>query len=232
MAGLSIKAWRFKAATAVRLLKDSWPMFFSMVMTVIYLRIDQVMLGDMAGSVELGFYSVAVRLTEIWMFIPIAVCSSVYPAVVEAATISEELFYSHLQKLYNLMALIAYLIAVPVMFASGWLIEILYGAAYSKAGSLLAILIWSLLFTNLGGAREVFLLSKNWTRTYLGCMMAGGVVNIGLNYLLIPVYGAMGAVIATCFSYWLAVHGICFIIKPLRKTGWMMTRAIIYPKAW
>jgi len=232
MTGLRLKAWRFKGTTAVNLLKDSWPLMLAMIMTVIYLRIGQIMLGDMAGNAELGFYSVAVRLSEIWLFIPTAVCSSVYPAVVEARTISEELFYEQLQKLYRIMALVSYLIAIPVMFTAQWLVELLYGPAYGKAGPLLAVLIWSVLFTNLGEARSVFMLSKNWTRTYLACMMVGGLVNIGLNYLLIPSYGAMGAVIATCFSYWLAVHGVCFLFKPLHKTGWMMTKAIIYPKVW
>jgi len=231
-AGFHLKDWGFKTTTAVNLLKDSWPLMLAMIMNVIYMRIDQIMLGDMAGSVELGFYSVAVRLSEVWMFIAVSVCASVYPAVVEAGTISEELFYDQLQKLYRIIALVSYTIAIPVMFASNWLIKVLYGAAYFKAGPLLAVLIWSVLFTNLGEARSVFLLSKNWTRIYLGCMVVGGLVNIGLNYLLIPMYGAMGAVIATCFSYWLAVHGICFIFKPLRKTGWMMTKAIIYPKVW
>lgn len=230
--GRPLTAWRFKGATAVKLLKDSWPLMMAMIMTVIYLRIGQIMLGDMAGNAELGFYSVAVRLSEIWLFIPTAVCSSVYPAVVEARTISEELFYEQLQKLYRIMALVSYIIAIPVMFASPWLVKILYGPAYAKAGPLLAVLIWSVMFTNLGEARSVFMLSKNWTRTYLACMTVGGLVNIGLNYLLIPLYGAMGAVFATCFSYWLAVHGVCFLFKPLHKTGWMMTKAILYPKVW
>jgi O-antigen/teichoic acid export membrane protein len=230
--GHRLKAWRFNRATAGTLLKDSWPLMFSMVMTMIYLRIDQVMLGDMAGSGELGVYSVAVRLTEIWVFIPTAICSSVLPAIVEAETVSAELFYEQLQKLYKLMALVAYVVAIPVMFLSGWLVETLFGSAYAKAGPLLAVLIWTGLFTNLGTARTVFMISKNWTRVYFICMILGGIVNILLNYLLIPVYGAKGAVIATCLSYWFAVHGTCFLIRPLRETGWMLTKAIVYPKVW
>jgi O-antigen/teichoic acid export membrane protein len=57
-------------------------------------------------------------------------------------------------------------------------------------------------------------------------------LNILLNVLLIPAHGAMGAVIATLISYWFAVHGSCFLFKSLRPTGWMMIKAMIYPKIW
>jgi O-antigen/teichoic acid export membrane protein len=61
----------------------------------------------------------------------------------------------------------------------------------------------------------------------LGC-----IINVALNYLLIPLYGGMGAVVASCVAYWFAAHGACFIYKPLYKTGYMLTRAILYPKVW
>jgi O-antigen/teichoic acid export membrane protein len=63
-------------------------------------------------------------------------------------------------------------------------------------------------------------------------MVCGGVLNIILNYYLIPLYGAMGAVIATIGSSWFSVHGVCFIISPLNKTGKMMTKALFYPKCF
>ena len=230
--GFAIKAWRFSRTMAGSLLRDSWPLLFSALLTMVYLRIDQVMLGDMVGSEELGNYSVAVRISEAWRFIPMVICSSVFPAVVEAETISEELFYAHLQKLYNLMALLAYGVALPVALFSDVIIQTLFSSAYTEAGSLLAILVWSGVFTSLGAARNLFIVSKNRTRVNLVSIGLGSAMNILLNLLLIPKYGTMGAVVATFVSYWFAIHGTCFLFKPLRKTGWMLTKAIIYPKIW
>ena len=199
---------------------------------MVYLKIDQVMLGSMAGNEELGFYSAAVRLTEAWYFIPLAICSSVFPAIVAARATNEELFYERMQKLYNLMALISYGIAIPVMFFSNRIVDLLFHSAYAKTGPLLAVLIWTGLFTSLGAARNVFMVSQNWLRINLVTTLLGCLMNIALNYFLIPVYGAMGAIIASLISYWFAVHGTCFIFKPLRNTGWMLTKAMIYPKIW
>lgn len=230
--GYSVRAWRFSRTMARSLLGDSWPLVLSALLTMAYLRIDQVMLGNMAGNEELGNYSVAVQIAEVWSFIPMVICSSFFPAFVKAESTSDELFYGHMQKLYGLMALLAYAAAVPVAFFSDTIIKLLFSSTYAKAGPLLAILVWAGVFTSLGAARNNLIVAKNWTRINLASIALGSAMNILLNLILIPKYGAMGAVVATFFSYWFAVHGTCFIFKPLRDTGWMMTRAMFYPKFW
>ncbi|MBW2467118.1 MAG: flippase [Deltaproteobacteria bacterium] len=230
--GFPIRAWRFSRSVAKSLLQDSWPLFLSTLLTMIYLRIDQIMIGNMIGSRELGNYSVAVRISEVWYFIPIVINSSVFPAVVRAEATSEELYYAHLQRLYNLMAFMSYTVAVPVAFFAKDIIQLLFSSAYADAGPLLAILIWTGLFTSLGAARNVFIVSKNWTKVHLISIALGCGLNIFLNIILIPEYGAMGAVAATFISYWFAVHGTCFFFTSLRETGLMMTKAMLYPKFW
>jgi O-antigen/teichoic acid export membrane protein len=156
----------------------------------------------------------------------------VFPVIVKAELASEELFQAHMQKLYGMMALIAYAIALPVALFSDEIVRLLFSSAYDDAGPLAAILVWAGVFTGLGAARNVLIVAKNWTRVNLITIALGGALNILLNLFLIPRYGAMGAVVATFISYWFAVHGTCFLFKPLRKTGWMMTKAMLYPKIW
>jgi O-antigen/teichoic acid export membrane protein len=214
------------------MLKDNWPLILSGVAIMIYMRIDQVMIGEMAGDKEVGIYSVAVQLVEVWYFLPGIIVSSVFPSIVEAKSMGDIVFYERLQKLYNFLALMAYVVAIPVTFLAGWVVKILFGVPYAKAGPMLSLLIWSVLFTNLGVARSTFLTAMNWTRIYLMTVSLGCIINVGLNYLLIPRYGGMGAVIASCIAYWFAAHGSCFLYKPLNKTGLMLTKAILFPKFW
>jgi O-antigen/teichoic acid export membrane protein len=230
--GFRLCAWRGRLRRAGALLRDSWPLMLSGMVILVYLRIDQVMLGEMAGQEEVGIYSVAVRLAEIWYFIPMAVFWSVYPSIVEVRAVSEELFYGRLQQLYNLMALLAYVVAVPVTLAAQWLVPTLFGDAYARAGLMLAVLVWANLFYNLDVARSAFLTVMSWTRFFLVTSSLGCVLNIVLNWWLIPLYGGMGAVIASLAAYWFAAHGSCFLFRPLFKTGTMLTRAIICPKIW
>ena len=232
VSGRFLKAWRATLGLAKELLRDSWPLIFSGIVSMIYLRIDQVMLGQMVSNEEVGIYSAAVRLAEVWYFIPMAIYSSVLPSIVEAKAVSDELFYGRLQKFYNMMAFIGYAVALPVTFLAGWIVELLFGAAYARAGSMLAVLIWAGLFVNLGVARSSFLMSMNWTRVHLMTVFLGSIINVALNFLLIPRYGGMGAVIASCVAYWVAAHGSCYLYKPLLRTGNMLTKAIFYPKIW
>jgi len=230
--GKQLRAWRARLKMAKMLLRDSWPLIFSGIVSMVYLRIDQVMLGQMVGNEEVGVYSAAVRLAEVWYFVPMIVYSSVLPGIVEVKAVSDELFYAHLQKIYNLMALMAYAIAIPMTFLSGWIVGTLFGIAYVKAGPMLSVLIWAGVFVNLGVARSLFLMSMNWTKVHLMTVFLGCLINVALNFLLIPRYGGMGAVIASCVAYWFAAHGACFCYRPLFKTGYMITRAMIYPRIW
>ena len=97
---------------------------------------------------------------------------------------------------------------------------------------MLALLIWANVFASLEIARNAFLASMNWTRLLFIAVLLGGVINIILNYLLIPDLGGYGAVIATLVAYWFAAHGSCFLFKPLVPTGSMLTKAMFYPKIW
>jgi O-antigen/teichoic acid export membrane protein len=230
--GLTLQAWSFSRRMVRSLLRDSWPLILSALLTMVYLRIDQVMLGSMVGSAELGNYSVAVQLSEVWVFIPMVIISAVFPAFVAVEKDNEELFYAHLQRLYRMMALYGYMVAIPVTFFAREIVDFLFSSAYADAGALAAVLVWAMVFTSLGAARNVLVITKNWTRVNLVSVALGGLLNILLNLLLIPAHGAMGAVVATLISYWFAVHGTCFLFKSLRPTGWMMTRAMLYPKVW
>jgi O-antigen/teichoic acid export membrane protein len=227
--GRSVASWKATAAAARRLLRDGWPLGLASAMLTIYMRIDQVMLGQMVGDREVGIYSAAVRLVEVWYFIPTAIVVSTFPSIVEARAQGEELFLGRLERLYRFLALVAYAVALPTTFLAGWVVVTLFGEPYRAAGPMLAVFIWSGVFTSLGVARGAFLTAMNWTKPYLFTVALGCVANVVLNFILIPRYGGMGAVIASCVAYWLAAHGSCFLYPPLIPTGRMLTRAMLRP---
>ena len=64
---------------AKRLLSESWPLILSGVALMLYMRIDQIMIGNMINDSAVGVYSVAVKMAEVWYFVPAAVVSSLFP---------------------------------------------------------------------------------------------------------------------------------------------------------
>ncbi|MRR33747.1 flippase [bacterium] len=232
MNGRTLWQWKVSMREARRLAGESLPMVVSGIIFMVYLRIDQVMLGQMAGDREVGIYAAAVRVAEIWYFIPTAIVSSVFPDIVRSREVSDEVFYGKLQRLYNLLAFLGYAVAIPVTFLASWVIELLFGSAYAAAGPMLAVLVWAGLFANLGVARNAFLLATNKPRVLLFAVSVGAVSNVLLNLILIPRYGGMGAAFASCVSYWFAAHGACYLHRYLFRAAGMLTRALVYPKFW
>lgn len=227
VSGQYLKAWRGSLILAKSLLKDSWPLILSGLTIMVYMRIDQIMLGEMIGAEAVGIYSVAVRLSEIWYFIPIAIVSSVFPAIVEAKGISEKLYYERLQKLFNLMSVLAYAIAIPITFLSGWLVISLFGEHYVEAGSVLAIHIWTGLFVFLGVARGAWTTTEGLMKFSFATTAIGAVINVILNYILINNYGVNGAAISTVIAQFIASYGANVFYSKTRVIFINQTKAIL-----
>lgn len=224
--------WRPSLARARRLLADSWPLILGGILVNMYLRIDQVMIGQLRGDAELGVYSGAVRLAEIYPLVPGAIIAATLPAIVAAREGDPALYAGRLRRLYALVVAIGYTCALALTLAARPLVELLLGPGYADAVPQLAVLAWAGVFVGLGLARSSFLTSENYTRLHLATVAAGCAANVGLNWLLIPPLGGLGAAVASLVAYWLAVHGACFLFPALRPTGRELTRALLYPKFW
>ena len=224
-----IGRWQFDRAIALNLLQNSWPLILSGVMVTIYMSIDQVMLGNMSNSLEVGNYAAAVKFSEVWYFIPTVVCSSVFPAVVQAKQQSQADYYTKLQQLYDFLVFLSLGIAIAVSLGAQSLLTSLLGAEYSSAGAILTLHIWSGIFIFLGVARGNWLVIENKTRLSLITQLMGAITNIGLNLWLIREYGAIGAAIATLVSYAVSSYLSCLIFPDMRRTGWMLTKALLIP---
>ncbi len=198
--------WKWRWQTARVLLKDSWPLILSGVVISIYMKIDQVMIKEMLGAEQVGHYAAAVRLSEAWYFVPMAITSSVFPAIINAKKQSEELYYQRLQKLYDLMVWLAVAIALPTTFLASWVIRVLYGDVFLPAAGVLSIHIWAGVFVFLGVASGKWLLTENLQVFSTINTTIGAIVNIALNYILIKNMGINGAAISTLISYFIAAY--------------------------
>ena len=221
-------AWKFNKSTAFSLLKDSWPLILSGIVISIYMKIDQVMIKEMMNAEAVGQYAAAVRLSEAWYFIPMVIASSLFPAIINAKKQSEELYYARLQKLYSLMVWLAIAIALPMTFLSDWVVHFLYGEQYNQAGSVLMIHIWAGVFVFLGVASGKWLLSENLQIFSTVNTSIGAIVNIWLNYILIPKIGVSGAAWATLISYFVAAYLCLLFFKKTRINFANLSKSLFF----
>jgi len=198
--GGNILEWRTSRQVSIDLLKQGWPLILSGMAIMIYMRIDTVMLKVMQGDAAAGLYAAATRISEVWYFVPAAIVSSVSPAIMRSK-VNPSLYYNRLRSLFSLMILTSVSIGSCIALASHWIVNHLYSNTYAAAAPILAIHIWASVFVFLGVAQSPFDLSENLLRLSLYRTVAGAVVNVVLNCLLIPRYSALGAAIATVLSY-------------------------------
>lgn len=212
---------------ATTLLKDSWPLILSGIAVTVYMRIDQIMIGQMIGDEAVGIYSVAVRLSEVWYFIPMAIVASVFPSIIEAKKRNDEQYQLRLQKLCTMLTWLAIAVALPVTFVAEFFVTLLYGKNYLEAANVLVIHIWSAIFVFLGIASGVFFTIENQVRKLLYRTTFGAISNIVLNLILIDRYGINGVATATLLSQFAANYLYDIFDKTNRQLLVIKTKAFL-----
>jgi len=218
---------RMSLEWAKSLLRDSAPLIFAGLMLMVYTRIDQVMLGQMLGDRSVGVYSAAVKIAEFWYVFPGLVLQSIFPRIIEAKKKGDVHYYDTLQKVFDSMAVISYLFVLPLCLFAKPIIVLLYGSAYADAGTVLAVYVLSGIFVMIGHAREYWITVENITRFSLYSTMLGAVVNIALNFLLIPRYGGVGAAYATLVALAVGSYGVNALSRKTLPVFRMQTKSIL-----
>jgi len=198
--GPGLRKLQVTITRAKGLLKDSWPLLLSGIAVVIYMKIDQIMLGQMVGDEAVGIYSAAVRISEVWYFIPMVIVASVFPDILNVKERSETVYQKKIQQLYDLLLWLAIIIALIITLTSSHLVNILFGSDYLPSSDVLAIHTWAGLFVALGVAKGKWALAENQHIYSILYQAIGLILNIVFNYYLIPILSASGAAIATLFT--------------------------------
>jgi O-antigen/teichoic acid export membrane protein len=225
--GNHFSEWEFKAPVAVYLFKNAWPLAFSAILVTIYMKIDQAMIAGYLEIGQLGIYSTVANISESFYFLPVAIVTSVFPAIVYARKTDPERYFKRLQNMYDLMVGVSVLIAVFMTFASPYI----YRIAFSKhpewwAGApVLAVHVWAGIFVFLGSASGQYLIAEGYFKLSMLRTGVGAIVNIVLNIFWIPAYGIIGAAYATLVAYAVATFFILFIPKT-RAQGVQMLKSL------
>lgn len=197
----SEEKWLFDYYEAKRLLSLSWPLILSGVAFMLYMRIDQIMIGNMIGDSAVGIYSVAVKMVEVWYFFPVAIVSSLFPKIIKLREVNVLEYNKRLQFLYDILVVLSVSIALIVTFLSDYIIGFFYTHQYTEASILIKIYAWVSVFYFLSSASGRWYINEGLQKYALNRNLIGLVMGVVLNFLLIPKYGSLGSVYATLIAY-------------------------------
>jgi O-antigen/teichoic acid export membrane protein len=210
----NLKFWK-------QILRESLPLALTVVFTVIYFKIDIVMLSLIRGdNSEIGWYSAAMRLIELVGVLPALIVSALFPIVSSLYKESIDSLKNVFRTSFRYLLAIALPIAVGALLLSEHLIYTIYGEEYVKTIPALKILAIALIFIFVNYILMNILVAVDRQKT--NAIMAGTCVfvNIAMNMWLIPHYGYLGAGTATVITeIVLFALGLYFVTKYVCKVN-------------
>lgn len=221
---LEVRLWVGK-----ELLKQSYHFILSSAMIAVYMQTDKLMLKQMLSEAEVGYYSIANNLCNIWVFVLAAIIDSVNPTIFR---LYESKDYSRFTKtnkrLYCIVFYLSCFVSICFMLLGKQVISLLYGDVYLGSVGPLMILMWYTAFSYLGVARNAWLVCKNAQKYLKYLYVAAAIINVALNYYLIPLFGAAGAAIASLITQVATSILLPMIFKETRENSKLMLQAILF----
>ncbi len=203
--GVSWSAWKAIA-------KESFPIALSLIFTLIYFRLDTVLLSLFKSAHEVGIYNISYKLLENIIFYPAMFVGLLMPALSREAENHSEKFAELLQKGSKTL----FAVAVPMVFGGVILtrpiIEMVGGTAFREAQQPFVVLLLAtacIFFGTIAGAAVIALNKQKQAIPIYFCAM---VFNVLVNLVFIPQYGYMATAITTLITEVIVTAGLCGIV--------------------
>lgn len=190
----------FSLQTAKQLLSQGSAYFIAGLLIMVYTQIDKIMLGKIVDSTTVGIYSAALTIASLWMFIPNAIINSARPIIMGLNNENKNVYIIKNKQLYCAIIWLGIVASIFITLFSEPLILLIYGEQFVEAIDVLVILIWSRIFALIGSIKAISLTVESLGRFQVYFVGIAAVINVGVNFLLIPRYGAIGAAISTLFA--------------------------------
>ena len=167
-----------------------------MAANVIYSKIDIIMLEKMIGSVEVGYYSGATKFIYPFMFISGAFMTAVFPKLAKHSEEKDKFRNIQNTAVYYLGGIGVFL-SILLYLGADIIFQLFFGDKYDNSIPIFKILVWFLAIVFIYGPISNSLVAKNRIKflVYLNLFMI--ILNVVLNFILIPNYGARGAAMTT-----------------------------------
>ena len=179
------------------LLKEALPIAIYSSIGMIHFRIDVIMLSMMQGDAPVGIYSAAYTLSEPLSFIPAALMISLFPIMSASFKSSKERLIRICRLGIKYILIIMLPIGIGISLLADKIIFLIYGAEFANSATALQIVIWALVFIWTNAIFVDLLVSMGKQKLNTVSMALCAVINVILNFILIPTLSYNGAAIAT-----------------------------------
>ena len=196
------------------------------LMVMVFQHTDRIMIKLMMGEAETGFYSAAITCIGISSFVFSAVIDSARPIILEGKRKNSESYEKNVTQLYSIITCISLAQSIAMTLLAKPIVLLLYGDEYIQTASILCVAVWYVTFSYYGSVRNVWILAEGKQKYLFAINVTGAVANVFLNLVLIPIWGGIGAALASLVTQFFTNVIIGFIFKPIRRNNLLMLRSL------
>lgn len=190
--------------------KASLEMFLPLVSTQLYTVLDQTMLGLIAGSTQVGFYTQTQKILRLESTMLSSLTAVLLPRM---AVVLSQKDRSLARYYYEKAVFFGFLLNFPMMagtmLTACYIIPLFFGPGYEPCVLLLSIFSLILITQGIGQIAGTMLIALKRQRTYTVSIVLGTLLNLTCNAVLIPRHGALGATVSSVLSE-ILIEGIQF----------------------
>lgn len=179
------------------ILKKSWPLAVSSVLTLVYFKMDTFLLSLMKPSADVGVYSMAYKVFEGLLFFPAAFSGLMLPLLSKSATTDREKFKVYFKRSFDFILMIVLPVMVGGMVLSQKIALLIGGREFIASSVPLKILMGALFFVFIGNllGNVIIALDKQKKMVYIYAL--GVFISTTFNLIFIPKFSYMATSWAT-----------------------------------
>ena len=201
---ISYKFFRPKLAADLKfwkkLIKDAVPFGLVNVFAIIYFKIDSVMLGTMKTQKIVGYYNASYRIIDVFTaLVPSIIFAVIYPKMSAYIELPEKLKSVYIVS-FKISLIAGLIISVITVFFARYFVLFIYGRGYYNGVDSLKILVWAFFLICVSSITSGLISSINRQKLVTVVAGFGAVINICLNFILIPRFSLNGAAFATVIT--------------------------------
>ena len=179
------------------ILSSAWPFALSGVLGFLFTGSDVLIISWLRSASEVGVYSAVIRIIQALYIVPLVVQFSTLPLLARLAGKDNARFRTALERTLSMVFFASVPLTIGGVILGTQIMTLAFGTAYRSGGLSFEILMVTLLFDFAASVIINALFAYEHQKSLIISAALGGIINIGLDFILIPVFGIMGSAVAT-----------------------------------
>lgn len=183
----------FDGSLVKPIISAAWPMTLASVFGALLVNVDTVMIGWFFDATEVGYYAAAQKPIAFFYLLPAFVVGGLFPVLSRLAKENVDKFRSVMERGISMVMVMALPLAAGIFLTAESISALFYGSEYLASAAPLRILSLTLFITFPASIMIHAVFAHNRQKELVPLWLGGSILNIGLNFLLIPLMGIVGA---------------------------------------